>query len=110
MKDETSVEIQETRYRAVLSETTATWKCGPECGLYYVMGCPGMCRKDCRADGMFAHWVVDRTDRPSDAHNWMKPENYPACMVRCSTANPNCDRAFVRCTAAKPAAQGEGVE
>jgi hypothetical protein len=28
VKDETSVEIQETRYMAVLPETTATWKCG----------------------------------------------------------------------------------
>ena len=51
--------------------------------------------------------VQSRSDRPADGHNWMKPENYPACMVKCSTAKPNCDRAFVRCTA-KPAAQGEG--
>ncbi len=65
VKDETSVEFQETRYRAVLSETTATWKCGPECGLYYIMGCPGMCRKDFRSDGMFAHWVIDRSDKPA---------------------------------------------
>ena len=34
--------------------------------------------------------------------------NYPACTARCSTANPHCDRAFARCTATKPAPQGEG--
>ncbi len=64
--NETSVEIQETRYRAVLSETTATWKCGPECGLYYQMGCYAVrCRKDLRGDGMFAHWVCVAHDRAS---------------------------------------------
>jgi hypothetical protein len=67
VKDETSVEFRETRYRAVLSETRSTWKCGPECGLYYQMGCYAVkCRKDCRADGMFAHWVcVAQADRPA---------------------------------------------
>jgi hypothetical protein len=30
------------------------------------------------------------------------------CDIKCKTVIPNCDRAFVRCTAANPAAQGEG--
>ena len=52
---------------------------------------------------------IEQIEEAAPAHNWMKPENYPSCMVKCSTAKPHCDRAFVRCTAiGRPAKQGEG--
>jgi hypothetical protein len=55
-----------------------------------------------------AKGVQGREAKPAPAQSLKMRNNYPACNARCSTAIPNCDRAFVRCTAARPAAQGEG--